>query len=467
MTSLSPSSPFPPPPPPPPFPNLKLPLTLLRHPLSIDGVLLRSSAPLPGATRTLQYLQSQRVPFLLLTNGGGKPEAARVAELSRRLGVPLDPALFVQSHTPFADLVPRTEDESEASMDDACVLVTGGHGERCRRVAEGYGFRNVITPADILAAYPTVWPFAPAFAGPPTARPLPLPSHNHHHPSILRVSLILILSDPRDWALDTQLILDLLLSQHGRLGTLSPLNGDPALPNRGYQQDGQPKLFFSNSDLLWAAAWPLPRLGQGAFQAALRGVWDKVTGGAELRCGVYGKPHGVAFGFAEGRLEKWRAGMGVGGKGVGEGRGRLRRVYMVGGMCFSLSFSSFFFSCGEAPLRAGRARWGAVRCGVVHRAVCGGGADSLAADNPASDIQGANDYRSPRGTEWRSILVRSGVYDGTKPPAVVPNVVVEGVWDAVRWGLEQEGWEAEGGEGWRGNRGGGEADLGVRGGGEV
>lgn len=53
---------------------------------SIDGVLLHSSKPLPGATQTLKFLQSHNIPFILLTNGGGKSEAERVAELSAKLG---------------------------------------------------------------------------------------------------------------------------------------------------------------------------------------------------------------------------------------------------------------------------------------------------------------------------------------------------------------------------------------------
>ncbi|MCJ1413834.1 hypothetical protein MMC32_000159 [Xylographa parallela] len=377
------------------------PLTPPSPSLSIDGVLLRSAQPLPGATRALQYLQAQRIPFVLLTNGGGKPEAARVAELTHRLGVPLDPGLFVQSHTPFADLVHGTA--RQPPLRDACVLVTGGHGDRCRRVAEDYGFTRVITPADIVAAHPTIWPFAHDFQTHYAAQARPLPSP-HPTPSTitppppdLKVDAILIFNDPRDWALDTQLLLDLLLSHRGHLGTVSARNGDAALPNRGYQQDGQPALYFSNPDLLFAAAWPLPRLGQGAFHAALRGVWGAVTGGAELRCRVFGKPHAVAYEFAERRLEAHRAA--VLGLGKGEKRGdggKLKRVYMVG-------------------------------------------------DNPASDILGANAFESPQGTEWRSVLVRSGVYGGERPPAVVPDVVVDGVWEAVRWGVESEGWEVEDG----------------------
>jgi len=93
---------------------------------SIDGVLVRSSDPLPGAHETLSYLQKQRIPFILLTNGGGKTEQERVDDLSEKLGVRLDVSMLVQSHTPFAML---------DDLKEKTVLVCGGDGDRCRHVA--------------------------------------------------------------------------------------------------------------------------------------------------------------------------------------------------------------------------------------------------------------------------------------------------------------------------------------------
>ena len=101
---------------------------------SIDGVLLRSSKTLPRAHRALSYLQSHDIPFILLTNGGGKSEQERVQQLSQLLQVPLDTSMFVQSHTPFAELAHANGKEG---LKDKCVLVVGGEGDRCRRVAEG------------------------------------------------------------------------------------------------------------------------------------------------------------------------------------------------------------------------------------------------------------------------------------------------------------------------------------------
>ena len=60
-----------------------------------------------------------------------------MSELSDRLGIPLETGLFVQSHTPFADLVHG--DTTQAGLKDKCILVTGGDGDKCRQVAEKYG----------------------------------------------------------------------------------------------------------------------------------------------------------------------------------------------------------------------------------------------------------------------------------------------------------------------------------------
>ena len=288
-----------------------------------------------------------------------------------------------------------------------------------------YGFTNVVTPADIIHAYPNIWPFARNFASyyVTHARPLRKPIYSPHESTdlsqCLKIDAAFIFNDPRDWALDTTLLLDLLLSYRGYLGTLSDLNGNEKLPNRGYQQNGQPKLFFSNPDLWWAAAFHLPRLGQGGFREAFGGVWRAVTGGEErgvvLEKSMFGKPHEVTYAFAERRLEEHRPT--ILGKGAVDGG--LRNVYMVGGESgpfLEFTASIAFTHCETTDMTN----------------------DCL--DNPESDIRGANQYQSPQGSDWQSILVRSGVYNGGEP-AWKPQTIVDDVWDAVQWGLRSSGWK--------------------------
>jgi HAD superfamily hydrolase (TIGR01456 family) len=231
-------------------------------------------------------------------------------------------------------------------------------------------FKTVVTPADILSAYPDVWPFSqqllPYYSA--FTRPLPAPIDPSSPSSSLRIDAVFVYNDPRDWGLDAQIIKDVLLSKGGVMGTLSSKNGDTSLPNNGYQQDNQPPVYFSNPDLLWAAKYHLPRLGQGGFREALEGIWAALTGGpakgVELQKIVMGKPYKPTYEFAEKRLIAHRTAI---TRTNGKDLGPLRRVYMVG-------------------------------------------------DNPASDIAGGNNYTSPYGTDWASILVQTGVYvEGTTP----------------------------------------------------
>ena len=97
-------------------------------------MLFRSSQPLPRAREALAYLQKNHIPFILLTNGGGKQEADRVAELSDGLKLPLDTGMFIQSHTPFEQLVHGNE--NTPALKDKSILVLGGEEDNCRRVAE-------------------------------------------------------------------------------------------------------------------------------------------------------------------------------------------------------------------------------------------------------------------------------------------------------------------------------------------
>jgi HAD superfamily hydrolase (TIGR01456 family) len=196
--------------------------------------------------------------------------------------------------------------------------------------------------------------------------------------------------------LDIQLILDILLSSQGILGTYSSKNGDRSLPNNGYLQNNQPALYFSNPDLLWASEYHLSRLGQGGFRYALEGVWDAVTGGpregAKMECMVMGKPFQSTYEFAEKTLIRHRDTLYNDTKQVPA----LKRVYMVG-------------------------------------------------DNPESDIRGANTFDSPTGVEWKSLLTKTGVYkarEGEKP-SWTPTKVMDDVQKAVQWALEDSGWEGK------------------------
>ena len=143
-----------------------------------------------------------KIPHIFLTNGSGKSEVERCKQLSAILGSPVSTKQFIQAHTPMSAL----------SEYHHTVLVVGGEGFRCREIAELYGFRDVVVPNDIvawdesIAPYRTFGPWERA-----SARPRDFNNCN--------IEAILVFSDSRDYATDYQIIIDLLRSENGRLGT--------------------------------------------------------------------------------------------------------------------------------------------------------------------------------------------------------------------------------------------------------
>ncbi|OTB16584.1 hypothetical protein K445DRAFT_21540 [Daldinia sp. EC12] len=337
----------------------------------IDGVFIRGEKLIPGARETIQLLQKRKDPFIFLTNGGGHTEQKRVEKLGEKLGLTLDPKQFVQSHTPYYDLVPEYGDKT--------VLVLGAHGDQIRDLAHQYGFKKVVTSSDIMAEIPYIHPF-------------PEMTQAHHEKygrnnNILQttpISAIMFWSSPRDWGLDYQIVTDLLLSSGGFIGTRSPKNGDPSLPNHGFQQDSQPKLFFCNPDFLWSTEYSAPRLAQGAFLAGLKGIWSTMTGGLEgvsLQYTIVGKPTDLTYVYAEKVLRAYAATLHP-TRDVGT-------VYMVG-------------------------------------------------DNPRSDIAGANAFASRCGYVWKSVLVETGIHVPGDVPAHEPCHIAKNVQEAVEWALRTE-----------------------------
>lgn len=107
---------------------------------------------------------------------------------------------------------------------------------------------------------------------------------------------------------------------------------------------------------------------------------------------VAGKPYAETYKYAERVLNSHRAQLLGGSGGIKRDVTKLQRVFMVG-------------------------------------------------DNPESDIRGANDYDSPHGTEWTSVLVKTGVYRPGSEPKYAPKVIVDDVLAGVKWALKEEGWD--------------------------
>ncbi|SPO31163.1 related to cat eye syndrome critical region protein 5 precursor [Ustilago trichophora] len=248
----------------------------------IDGVLKAGPNVLPEAKRALQILEgnnprNQKIPYIFITNGGGKHESARAKDLARELEVPVTEDQVIQAHTVMKSLVPLYGDKP--------ILMVGGPENppnAAREVMKSYGFNNVYTTLDLHAHAPAAWPFSS------------VPSEQQPHVrredfSRIQFAAILVFHDTRDWGRDTQIIIDILRSHNGVFGTEHPPT-EP-LPEK------QIPIYFSHGDLLWGNDHSVVRFGQGAFRLAIENVYKHTTG-RDMQSTVFGKPHRITYDYA-------------------------------------------------------------------------------------------------------------------------------------------------------------------------
>ena len=247
----------------------------------IDGVLIRGGKPIPEAIEAMKMLNGEneygiKVPYIFVTNGGGKTEQERCLQLSNQLEIEVSPGQFICGHTPMREMAERYN----------TVLVVGGEGEKCRHVAEGYGFKDVVTPGDIIKYDQDTTPFRELTQE-------EMENSRARNFMDVEIEAIFVFADSRDWASDQQIILDLLMSKNGKLGT------------RSDTFDEGPPVFFSHNDVVWSTSHDLTRIGMGALRVSLEAMFKAVTG-KELQTTAFGKPQIGTFQFATRLLQQWR-----------------------------------------------------------------------------------------------------------------------------------------------------------------
>ncbi|KAH7148951.1 HAD-like domain-containing protein [Dactylonectria macrodidyma] len=249
----------------------------------IDGVLVRGGRAIPEAIEAMKVLNGEneygiKVPHIFLTNGGGKTEEERCGDLSKQLLCDIKPGQFICGHTPMREM----------SEKYGTVLVVGGEGETCRLVAEGYGFKDVVTPGDIIKHNSATTPF----------RKLTPEEHANSRErdfSDVTIDAVFVFADSRDWAGDIQIMLDLAMSKGGQLGTRSETFTEG------------PPFYFSHNDVVWSAAHEHVRLGMGALRRMFEVTFKDLTNGSGvLHTHAFGKPQVSTFEFASRLMGQWR-----------------------------------------------------------------------------------------------------------------------------------------------------------------
>ncbi|AQZ11343.1 (ZYRO0A09394g) [Zygosaccharomyces parabailii] len=366
----------------------------------IDGVLVKGPETIPQAPEALRMLNGHnkyniKVPYIFITNGGGRSEKARCRDLSKRLGITVTEDQVIQGHTPMKDLVDVYDN----------VLVVGGVLDSCRNVAEGYGFKNVYIPLDIMKWKPSVTPYYVL---------------NEEEKKVARdvdfskvnIQAILVFADSRNWAADQQIILELLLSDNGVMGTVCPT------------YDNGPGLYFAHSDFVWATDYGLSRYGMGALQVSIAALYQEHTG-KELQVTRFGKPQRGTFRFAEKVLSNWRR------ETLSEHveNLKLEEDQSAGETPFDTEEEDEEEDDDEDDTTVDGEKPGDLVLELPPASTV-----YFVGDTPESDIRFANSHDST----WYSILVKTGVYKDGAMPRYTPKKTCENVLEAVKFAIERE-----------------------------
>jgi len=257
--------------------DVKVNLDVIKHKkpgiiFDIDGVLVKGKNVLPETLKTLKLLHTLHIPFMFLTNGGGKTEKKKAQELSQRFQIPIHEEQVVLGHSPMRTI----PDEIKNKI----VLVIGP--DSCKEVAKSYGFKKPIISKEVISWRPSIWPFE-------GQEMLDCPYDLDNEP----FGAVLMFNDSCTWGQDIQIACDILCSKNGKLGTQQIPYKEQAVP-----------CYFAAADLLWSNDFPLSRFGQGAFKIAFTKLFRELTG-REVDIIQFGKPEKTTYDFTKELLEKF------------------------------------------------------------------------------------------------------------------------------------------------------------------
>lgn len=237
----------------------------------IDGVLVKGKRILPETIQTFQLLESLKIPFIFLTNGGGIPEKQKALELSRKFNITIKEEQIVLGHSPMKSVAEKFKND--------IVLIIGS--DTCKNVAYSYGFKKPILTKEIVSWRPSIWPFEGQIVS-------KCPYDLDNEP----IKAVLMFNDSPTWGRDIQIACDVLRSANGKLGTIQQPFVQQAVP-----------CYFAAADLLWSNDFPLSRFGQGAFKLAFDSLFKELTG-KNLESVQFGKPEKTTYDYSKKMLEE-------------------------------------------------------------------------------------------------------------------------------------------------------------------
>ena len=238
------------------------------------------------------------IPHVYITNGGGMTEETKAKDMTEKFQIDVNSSQVILSHTPMKNLVEEYKDKR--------VLIIGSRGYM--EVASHYGFKNCVNAHQLHQQNPGIYPsrnphhehhqhqYEQHNATSTSASPTP-PESTTTSPDSTGTSgidAVLVLHDPLDWALEMQVLSDVLLGN-----TNNTPNMVQTIP-----------LYVCNADIVYMDQYHHPRYTQGAFVEAFRGLFGHYTK-SPLNVDYCGKPYSIQYKTAEEALKKQSNGIDI------------------------------------------------------------------------------------------------------------------------------------------------------------
>ena len=256
--------------------------------IDVDGVLKRGPVPIPGAIEAIKKLRKYKIPFSILTNGGGETEQVRAKSLSKLLQLSEKEKLksdeVVLCHSPMKDVLKKYK--------NGTMLICGAG--KIKEVMMNYGYYNFITTKEYANMYPEMFPFFFDLNRDPNhvsnIRTIVGQRLHRDMSKFPKIDAIVQITDITRWEINIQLFSDLLISNNGIPGTVLKAN-----------EPQKVDYHLACLDLLYMDKFPMPRFACGAAFYCLQNLF-KLKYNRDIVFTDYGKPSKVIFNYARKKI---------------------------------------------------------------------------------------------------------------------------------------------------------------------
>jgi HAD superfamily hydrolase (TIGR01456 family) len=274
----------------------------------IDGVLLRGKKKIPRSDFAFKYIRQslsqidpknygsvkEQIPFMCLTNGGGKLEQHKAEEVNVILGVEKDVTKKLNKENVVVNFSPLRPILKEYGHKTVMISGVGN----IKMIAEDCGLKNFITCDEYCALFPSLVPISKRNL---EDRYRLLPQIQQRFglkdqalfDEPFQIDAVFILHDVNRWEENAQIMLDLVSSTNGKIPHKYPTKAmKPHIP-----------VWIVNNDFMYADEFNLPRLAFGPYTLALKTIYNKLYG-EDMHINMCGKPERITFEYAKIEAQK-------------------------------------------------------------------------------------------------------------------------------------------------------------------